>query len=187
MNIAPVFANGSAQRASQFCSTIAVLGRNALVLGNAMFRKPLCILALLALAIAAPQPSRAQDKNSGPKVVVELDKRAPASESNSKFPPTADAATRLAQVETFGKACSAVGVTKDGYRTFDKPVFLGDLFGAPITVVTIRRLAAGQEKLDREELRKRIVAILNAQTTEVSRYADWDEWVGEGIVATVQF
>jgi hypothetical protein len=29
--------------------------------------------------------------------------------------------------------------------------------------------------------------VLNAQTTEVSRYADWDEWVPQGIVATIQF
>ena len=51
----------------------------------------------------------------------------------------------------------------------------------------IRRLGLNQEKLDRDELRKRVIAVLAAQTTEVSRYADWDEWVPQGIVTTVQY
>ena len=48
-------------------------------------------------------------------------------------------------------------------------------------------MGPSQEKPDREELRKRILAVLNARTTEVSRYADWDEWVPQGIVTTIQY
>jgi len=84
-------------------------------------------------------------------------------------------------------ACSAAGAAKDGYRNFDRPFSVNELFGAPIAVVIIRRLGSGQEKLDRDELRKRIVAVLSAETTEVSRYVEWDEWVPLGIVATIQF
>jgi hypothetical protein len=152
-----------------------------------MLRTPQYLLVIVALAIIAAHPGNAQDKNKDPRVVVELEKKSPSSDSNSKEPVSADGTPRLSPAEPFGKVCSAAGATKDGYRNFDKPVTVSDLFGAPIAVVIIRRLAAGQEKPDREELRKHIAAVLTAQTTEVSRYADWDEWVPLGIVATVQF
>jgi hypothetical protein len=128
-----------------------------------------------------------QDKNKDPRVVVELDKRSPTSDSNAKEPASADRGPHLPLAEPFGKACGAFGATKDGYRNFDRPFSVNELFGAPIAVVIIRRLGAGQEKPDRDELRKHIVAVLSAQTTEVSRYVEWDEWVPLGIVATIQF
>jgi hypothetical protein len=149
------------------------------------------ILVLLALSVAAARPTRAQDKNQDknkdPKVVVELDKRSPSNDSNAKKSASSDGTAHFSPDEPFGKACSAFGATKDGYRNFDKPVSVNDLFGAPIAVVIIRRLGLNQEKLDRDELRKRVIAVLAAQTTEVSRYADWDEWVPQGIVTTVQY
>ncbi len=151
-----------------------------------MLKTPKYLLAVLALAAAA-QLSYAQDKNKDPRVVVELDKRSQTNDSNAKEPANSDGSTHLVSSEPFGKACSAAGAAKDGYRNFEKPVTISELFGAPISVVIIRRLGPGQEKPDREELRKRIVAILNAQTTEVSRYEDWDESVWLGIVATIQF
>jgi len=152
----------------------------------------LAVLALVTLAVPCAHAQdksqdKSQDKNRDPKVVVELEKRPPTSDSNAKEPAGADGSTRLSPAEPFGKACSAVGAAKDGYRNLDRPLTISELFGAPITLVTIRRLGNGQEKLDREELRKRIVAVLLTETAEVSRYADWDEWVPLGIVATIQF
>jgi hypothetical protein len=148
-----------------------------------MPRRAQYFLAILTLAAAAAQPSYAQDKTKDPKIVIDLEKPAQSNESKVKDPANTDAPI----APPFGKACSAVGATKDGYRNFDSPVSISNLFGAPIEIITIRRLGPNQEKPDREELRKRIIAVLNAQTTEVSRYADWDEWVPQGIVATIQF
>ena len=147
----------------------------------------LVILALAAAAQPGYAQDKSQDKNKDPKVVVELDKRSPTGDSNGKEPAGADGTRRLPPSDSFGKACSAVGATKDGYRNFDRPISINELFGAPIAVITVRRLGAFQEKPDRDELRKHIVTVLSAQTTEVSRYADWDEAVPLGIVATVQF
>jgi hypothetical protein len=156
-----------------------------------MLRSPQYFLSILALATVAAQPGYAQDKNQDknkdPRVVVELDKRSPPSDSNAKDPASAEGGTHLPLAEAFGKACSAFGATKDGYRNFDRPFSVNELFGAPIAVVIIRRLGAGEEKPDRDELRKRIVAVLRAQTSEVFRYVEWDEWVPLGIVATIQF
>jgi hypothetical protein len=152
-----------------------------------MLRSRQHFMVMVALAIAAAQPSHAQDKNKGPRVVVELEKKSPTSDSNAQEPVSADGTTHSSTAEPFGKACSAAGAPKDGYRNFDRPFAVSELFGAPIAVVIIRRLGSGQEKADRDELRKHIVAVLSAQTTEVSRYVEWDEWVPLGIVATVQF
>jgi hypothetical protein len=155
--------------------------------GNAMPRSPQYFLVILALAAAAAQPNYAQDKTKDPKIVIDLEKPTPANESKVKEPGSADGSTPAPIVPPFGKACSAFGAAKDGYRNFESPVSISDLFGAPIEVITIRRLGPGQEKPDREKLRKRIFALLNAQTVEVSRYADWDESVPQGMVATIQF
>ena len=152
-----------------------------------MPRRAQYFLAILALAATAAQPDYAQDKTKDPKIVIDLEKPAQSNDSKAKDPANTDAATHAPIAPPFGKACSAVGATKDGYRNFDSPVSISNLFGAPIEIITIRRLGPNQEKPDREELRKRIIAVLNAQTTEVSRYADWDEWVPQGIVATIQF
>lgn len=149
------------------------------------------ILVLLALAAAAAQPIRAQDKNQDktkePKVVLDLEKSPPANAAKEKDSAVADGTSHLSVAQPFGKACSAFGAAKDGYRNFDHPFTIAELFGAPIAVVIIRRLGPGQQKPDREELREHIITVLNAQTVEVSRYADWDEGVQQGIVATVQF
>jgi hypothetical protein len=148
----------------------------------------LSILALATLAVpCACAQDKSQDKNKDPRVVVELEKKPPTSDSNPKEPVGADGKANLSPAEPFGKACSAAGAPKDGYRNFDRPFSINELFGAPIAVVIIRRLGASNEKSDRDELRKHIVAVLTAQTTEVSRYVEWDEWVPLGIVATVQF
>jgi hypothetical protein len=148
-------------------------------------------IAILALTAAAAQTSYAQDKNQDknkdPRVVVELDKRPPNGDAGAKEPASPHGSTDVSLGEPFGKVCSAFGAAKDGYRNFDRPFTVAELFGAPIAVVIIRRIGPGQEKLDRDDLRKRIVTVLNGQTTEVSRYKDWDESVPQGIVATVQF
>jgi hypothetical protein len=148
----------------------------------------LVIFALAALkAHSAHAQDKSQDKNKDPRVVVELDKRSPIKDSNAKEPASPDGATHLSPDEPFGKTCSAFGAAKDGYRNFDRPFSVDELFGAPIAVVIIRRLGSGLEKVDRDELRKHVVAVLSAQTTEVSRYVDWDEFVPLGLVATIQF
>ena len=152
-----------------------------------MFRSPQYFLAILTLAAAAAQPNYAQDKTKDPKIVIDLEKPAPVNESKAKEPASPVGATHAPIAPPFGKACSALGAAKDGYRDFDSPVSISDLFGAPIEVITIRRLGVWQEKPDREALRKHIMAVLNTQTVEVSRYADWDEAVPLGIVATIQF
>jgi len=152
-----------------------------------MLRSLQYLLGVVVLAATAVQPSYAQDKTKDPKFVIDLEKPAPGNESKVKEPTSADGPTHASIAPPFGKACSAFGAAKDGYRNFDNPVSISELFGAPIEVITIRRLAPGQEKSDREELRKHIFTVLNAQTVEVSRYADWDEGVWQGIVATIQF
>jgi hypothetical protein len=156
-----------------------------------MFRGPQYFLVALALAAAAAQPSYAQEKNQDktkdPKVVLDLEKPSPAIDSKEKESASVDGSSPLSAAQPFGRACSAFGAAKDGYRSLDRPFTIAELFGAPIAVITVRRLGSGQEKPDREELRKHILAVLNARTVEVSRYADWDEWVPQGIVTTIQF
>jgi hypothetical protein len=148
---------------------------------------PQYFLVFLALAAVAAQPNYAQDKTKDPKFVIDLETPAPANDSKAKQPVNTDSTVHAPIMPPFGKACSALGAAKDGYRDFDSPVSISDLFGAPIEVITIRRLGVWQEKPDREALRKHIMAVLNTQTVEVSRYADWDEAVPLGIVATIQF
>jgi hypothetical protein len=157
------------------------------VQGNAMHRSSKYFLVLLAFTALAAPCAYTQDKNKDPRVVLELEKSPPASDSTAKEPAPADGSVRPTPLQPFGKACSAAGAPKDGYRNFDRPYSVNELFGAPIAVIIIRRLGPSQEKPDREELRKHIVAVLAAQTTEVSRYEDWEEAVYMGIVATVQF
>jgi hypothetical protein len=163
---------------------------------NDMLRSPQYLLVILALAAVAAQPNYAQDKTKDPKIVIDLERpaagdvsnaKAPASDSKQKETASADSSSHLPGAPPFGKACSAFGAAKDGYRNLDSPYSISELFGAPIEVITIRRLGPGLEKTDREELRKHIISVLNSRTTEVSRYADWDEWVPLGIVTTIQF
>ena len=168
------------------CSTIPISGRAAPHEKN-MLIGPRYFLVILALTAAAARPSYAQDKTKDPKIVIDLEKSAPANESKVKEPASAEASSHASVVPPFGRACSALGAAKDGYRNFDSSVSISELFGAPIEVITIRRLGPFQGKPDREELRKRILAVLSAQTTEVFRYADWDEAVPAGIVTTIQF
>jgi hypothetical protein len=156
-----------------------------------MLRNSRRILVILALSAAAAQPICAQDKNQDktkePRVVLDLEKSSPAKDAKAKEPASADVTSPVMIAPPFGKACSAFGAAKDGYRNFDHPYTIAELFGAPIAVVIIRRLGSSQEKPDREELRKHILAVLNAQTVEVSRYEDWEESVPAGIVTTIQF
>jgi hypothetical protein len=152
-----------------------------------MHRSPQYFFVILTLAALAAQPNHAQDKTKDPKLVIDLEKPSPANDPKVKEPASADATAHASIAPPFGKACSAFGAPKDGYRDFESSVSISDLFGAPIEVITVRRLEPGQEKLDREEVRRHIMTVLSAQTTEVSRYADWDEAVPQGIVATIQF
>lgn len=152
-----------------------------------MFKSAQYFLVILALAGAAALPDYAQDKPKDPKVVLDLEKSPPANDSKSKEAAGTDGNAHLSVAPPFGKACSAFGAAKDGYRNLDSPYSIAELFGAPIEVIIIRRIGAFEEKSDREEIRKHILTVLKARTTEVSRYADWDEAVPQGMVATIQF
>ena len=129
------------------CSTIPVPGRIASREMRCSKARDILsrVLALVTLTIPCARAQdksqdKSQDKNKDPKVVVELEKRSPTNDSNAKEPAGADGATHLSPAEPFGKACSAVGAAKDGYRNFDRPISINELFGAPIAVVIIRRL-----------------------------------------------
>ncbi len=160
-----------------------------------MLRSPLYFLVILALAAMGVPSGYAQDKNQDkysdknkdPKVVFDLEKPVRDNDSNAKDPASGGGSVRLSPTPPFGKACSSFGAAKDGYRTMDRPYSIAELFGAPVALVTIRRLGPFQEKSEHEEIRKHIIAVLNAQTVEVSRYQDWEEAVPLGIVATIQF
>ena len=115
-----------------------------------MFSSPRHFIVILALAAAAAQPAYAQDKNQDkakdPKVVLDLEKSSPTIDSKQKEAAGADGSSHLPVVPPFGKACSAFGAAKDGYRSFDSPYSISELFGAPIEIITIRRLGPSQEK-----------------------------------------
>ena len=138
-------------------------------------KKLAALVALAALAALVARPGHSQAKPKDPKIVLDLEK-SPPPEKNS-----------LTAAEPFGKTCSAFAPPRDGYRNFDDPVPLADLIGAPIETIRIRRYNAGKEKLDKEELRKQIEKILQAETTEESRYEPWDEAVSANLVATTEF
>ena len=158
---------------------------------NDMLKSAHNFLVVFALASAAALSNYGQDKNPDkakePKVVLDLEKSPPANDAKAKESGGADASPHFTIATPFGKACSAFGAAKDGYRNFDHPYTVAELFGAPVAEVIVRRLGSSQGKPDREELRRHIITVLNAQTMEVSRYADWDESVPAGIVTTIQF
>ena len=133
------------------------------------------IVALAAAAALAARTGHSQDKPKDPKIVLDLEK-SPPPEKNS-----------LAASDPFGKTCTAFAPPRDGYRNFDDPVPLADLIGAPIETIRVRRYNDGKEKPDKEELRKQIAKVLQAETTEESRYEPWDEAVSANLIATTEF
>jgi hypothetical protein len=145
------------------------------------------VFVVLALTVLTAQGGYAQDKTKDPKVVLELEKPAPSENSAANAPEGAKPSVHVAATGPFGKTCSAFSNPKDGYRSLDGVASLADLIGAPIEVVKIRRYGSGQQKLDREEVRKHVINLLKAQTGEVYRYQPWDEAVFIGLVAKIQF
>src|SRR5580700_7523042 len=149
------------------------------------WRRGFMVLALAALTARA---GYAQDKTKEPKVVLELEKQAPSENSAANASEDTKGSVHLSTTVPFGKTCSAFRAPKDGYRSLDGPASIADLIGAPIEVVKIRRYGgSGQEKPDRDEVRKHVINLLKMETAEVSRYEAWDEAVFIGLVAKIQF
>jgi hypothetical protein len=145
------------------------------------------VFALLALAALMVWVGDAQDKTKDPKVVLELEKPAPSENSAANASEGTKGSVHVSTSAPFGKTCSAFSSPKDGYRSLDGPASIADLIGAPIEVVKVRRYGSGQDKPDRDEVRKRVINLLKAQTAEVYRYEPWDEMVFTGLVAKIQF
>src|SRR5271170_6069292 len=79
------------------CSTIPISGRAAPHEKN-MLIGPRYFLVILALTAAAARPSYAQDKTKDPKIVIDLEKSAPANESKVKEPASAEASSHASVV-----------------------------------------------------------------------------------------
>jgi hypothetical protein len=148
------------------------------------WRRGLMVLALAALTARA---GYAQDKTKEPKVVLELEKQAPSENSPANASEGSKGTVHSSATVPFGKTCSAFRAPKDGYRSLDGSASIADLIGAPIEVVKVRRYGSGQEKPDREEVRKFFTNLLKAETSEAYRYEPWDEMVFTGFVAKIQF
>ena len=148
------------------------------------WRRGLMVLALAALTARA---GYAQDKTKEPKVVLELEKPAPSENSAANASEGTKGSVHSSTTVPFGKTCSAFRAPKDGYRSLDGTASIADLIGAPIEIVKVRRYGSGQEKPDREEVRKFITNLLKAETSEAYRYEPWDEMVFTGFVAKIQF
>jgi hypothetical protein len=145
------------------------------------------VFVVLALTALMARGGYAQDKSKDPKVVLDLEKPAPSENTGADAPDSAKGSVHLSAAAPFGKTCSAFRSPKDGYRSLDGVASIADLIGAPIEVVKIRRYGPGQEKPDRDEVRKHVINLLKAQTAEVYRYEPWDEMVFTGLVAKIQF
>jgi hypothetical protein len=161
-------------------------------------RRLLCGLAIAVLATIATHTARAQDKPREPKVVLDLQKPAPA--DNSSAPANAgakdsDGASSNARTPfriggipgVFGEACKAFSSAEGPDRRLDKADPIAELFGGPIAVVRVRRYGPGREKPDRDEVRQRVTKILHAQTHDIARGILWSEATFAGLVAAVEF
>jgi hypothetical protein len=129
----------------------------------------------LALAVLAPQTAYSQDKPKDPKVVIDLEKLAPA--NNSPF------------LGAFGKTCNPFnqkfGELGPPAPQPMKPTSIAELMGAPIDIVKIRRYGPAWKNPD--DVRNRITKLLKTQTAEVYVYEPWAEPAFSDIIATVQF
>lgn len=132
----------------------------------------------LALAVLAPQTAYSQDKPKDPKVVMDLEKLAPANNSSAWVGPN-----------NFGKTCNPfnqkVGELGPPANQPMKPTSIAELMGAPIDVVKIRRYGTAWKNPD--DVRNLITKLLKTQATEISGYEPWAEAVFPDIIATVQF
>lgn len=145
-----------------------------------MLRNLQLFSVVLALAVVGTQNSYGQDRSQGPKIVLKLEKPV-AGDNLHGFRVLA---------EPFGSTCKSVkqenGKDRGSYHPgWDKPVPIAEWMGAPIEVVKIRRYGHGWRKPD--DVRTRVASLLKAQSGEVYPYPAWDEYVFQGIVATLQF
>ena len=142
-----------------------------------MLRTTYSFFFALALAILAPQTAHSQDKPKDPKVVLDLEKPAPANNSP------------VWVANSFGKTCDPFnqkfGELGPPASQPMKPTSIAELMGAPIEVVKIRRYSPAWKNPD--DVRNRITKLLKTQTAEVYVYEPWAEAAFADIIATVQF
>jgi hypothetical protein len=143
-------------------------------------------LMLAAEFLAAPG-AHAQNKVKDPKVVLDLEKQPAANDAKAEAAAKEKGAAHFTAAPPFGQTCSALSSVKEGYRSLDGLASISELIGAPIEVVRVRRYGAPGEKLDRDEARKHILKLLQAEITEEYRYEPWDEAVTTSLVAKIQF
>lgn len=85
----------------------------------------------------------------------------------------------------FGITCKSSKPDGGGYRNLEKAATIGELMGAPIKVVKIRRYGRGWKKP--EDVRAEVTNLLERRTGEVYPSVPWDEMAYADIVATVEF
>jgi len=173
---------------------------------NLVKRRLLSFFVALLLANLTAQVGHAQakpqDKNSDPKVVLDLESATPNADSNANAknsgsaPGSANAGAKDSDGASsnartpfriggipgaFGETCKAFSSADGPDRWLDKPVPISELFGAPIAVVKIRRYDAPLQNSDLPEVRARIAKILHAQTDEIARGILWSEATFAGL------
>jgi hypothetical protein len=139
-------------------------------MGNMSVAKtPTCRVAIfLVLAALSCVSACAQEKARAPKIVFE-----------------AKSATKTL-TPGFGQSCKAApNATSPYYRSSPfQAVSIADLLRAPVVEVRIRRYPSGGNQ---DTIRKRVLFVLGARTTEIFGYEPWDEAVFPGIAATLEF
>jgi hypothetical protein len=156
------------------------------------------LLCCFVMAAIATHTARSQDKPREPKVVLDLQKPAPADNSSAAANAGAkdsDGTSGNARTPffiggipgVFGEACKAFSSAEGPDRRLDKPVPLFELFGAPIAVVRVRRYGPGRETPDRDEVRQRVARILHAQTDGIAHGILWSEATFAGLIAIIEF
>ena len=131
------------------------------------------VLLVSVVAVLVSKNSYAQDRSHDPTVVVEPQKP-PQGPNSPVFP------------GRFGLTCQSSNypAKKPGYL-YDKPTSISERMGAPIQSVTVHRYGPGWKSP--EDVRRHVLALLEAKTPEVFNYEPWAEAVFADIVATVQF
>jgi hypothetical protein len=135
-----------------------------------LFRSSLLVLALLPLVFSATSPQDKSRKTQQPRVVLDLQK--PSAGENSLR-------------RRFGKTCPSQGPEASLYRDLERPASISELLGAPLEVVRIRSYGAHWKKFD--DVRKRVIQVLETQTGTIYPGEVWDEMVLADIVATIRF
>jgi hypothetical protein len=135
-----------------------------------LFRSSLLVLALLPLGCLANSSQDKSHKTQQPRVVLDLQKPSAGEKSFRR---------------RFGMTCPSQEPEASLYRDLEHPASISELLGAPIEVVRIRSYGAHWKKFD--DVRKRVIQVLETQTGTIYPGEVWDEMVLADIVATIRF